>query len=73
MGLKPILEVNLRHALVGAIADLSASDPEAAELSLLLFEQAQILDGDLPDDPAAFAGRINRFALRGLGKGDAKT
>jgi molecular chaperone HtpG len=73
VGLKPILEVNLRHALVGAIADLSASDPEAAELSLLLFEQAQILDGDLPDDPAAFAGRINRFALRGLGKGDAKT
>lgn len=68
--LKPILEVNLRHSLVAALSGLSASDPDSEELSLLLFEQAQILDGDLPADPAAFAGRINRFALRGLGKAD---
>ncbi|WP_315838253.1 molecular chaperone HtpG [Bradyrhizobium prioriisuperbiae] len=68
VGAKPVLEVNLRHALVTALGGLSASDPDAADLSLLLFEQAQILDGDLPEEPAAFAARVNRFALRGLGK-----
>ena len=37
------------------------------DLSSLLFEQAQILDGEVPDDPAAFAARINRLVVRGLG------
>ena len=60
---KPILEVNMRHPLVAAIA--SAKDA-AADLSLLLLEQAQILDGDLPEDPAAFANRLNALVLRGL-------
>jgi len=34
-----------------------------------LLEQAQILDGELPEDPAAFASRLNELVLRGLGKG----
>jgi len=62
-GTKPILEINMRHPLVAAISD--AKD-EAADLSFLLLEQAQILDGELPEDPAAFAGRLNRLVLRGL-------
>ena len=37
-----------------------------ADLSFLLFEQAQILDGELPEDPAAFAGRLNRLVLQGV-------
>ena len=60
---RPILEINMRHPLVAALA--GASDA-AADLSFLLLEQAQILDGDLPEDPAAFAGRLNRLALRGI-------
>ena len=60
---KPILEVNLRHPLVAAI---SGGGEAASDLSLLLLEQAQILDGELPEDPAAFAGRLNRLVLRGL-------
>jgi molecular chaperone HtpG len=60
---KPILEINLRHPLVAAI---SAQSDAASDLSLLLFEQAQILDGELPEDPAAFAGRLNRLVLRGV-------
>ena len=63
---KPILEVNMRHPLVAAIAQ--AKDA-AADISFLLLEQAQILDGDLPEDPAAFAGRLNALVLRGLAKG----
>jgi len=62
---KPILEINMRHPLVAAI---SGSKDEAADLSFLLLEQAQILDGELPDDPAGFAGRLNRLVLRGVGK-----
>ncbi len=60
---KPILEINLRHPLVAAIA--GAGDA-AADLSFLLLEQAQILDGELPEDPAAFASRLNQLVLRGV-------
>ncbi len=78
---KPILEINLRHPLVTAIAragseartsDHSTSDHRtsdhrtADDLSLLLLEQAQILDGELPEDPAAFTARLNRLVLQGV-------
>ena len=66
LGTKPILEINLRHPLVAAIAEAGS---EAADLSFLLLEQAQILDGELPDDPAAFAGRLNRVVMRSFSKG----
>jgi molecular chaperone HtpG len=65
MGTKPILEINMRHPLVAAITE--AKDA-AADLSFLLLEQAQILDGELPEDPAAFASRLNRLVLHGVGK-----
>jgi molecular chaperone HtpG len=64
-GTKPILEINMRHPLVAAITE--AKDA-AADLSFLLLEQAQILDGELPEDPAAFASRLNQLVLRGLQK-----
>jgi molecular chaperone HtpG len=63
MGSKPILEINMRHPLVAAITE--AKDA-AADLSFLLLEQAQILDGELPEDPAAFASRLNRLVLHGI-------
>jgi molecular chaperone HtpG len=62
---KPILEINMRHPLVAAMAEAKEA---AADLSFLLLEQAQILDGELPDDPAAFASRLNQLVLRGLSK-----
>ena len=63
---KPILEINLRHPLVAAIAKAQADPKTADDLSLLLLEQAQILDGELPEDPAAFAARLNRLVLQGM-------
>ena len=60
---KPILEINLRHPLVAAITQQKHA---ARDLSLLLLEQAQILDGELPEDPAAFANRLNGLVLRGV-------
>jgi molecular chaperone HtpG len=65
VGTKPILEINLRHPLVAAIAQAGEN---AADLSFLLLEQAQILDGELPEDPAAFANRLNRLVVSGLSK-----
>jgi molecular chaperone HtpG len=59
----PILEINLRHPLVAAV---STAKDAAKDLSLLLLEQAQILDGELPEDPAGFAARLNRLVLQGL-------
>ena len=66
MRTKPILEINLRHPLVSAIANKGDDKAVADDLSLLLLEQAQILDGELPEDPAAFAARLNRLVLQGV-------
>ena len=67
-GAKPILELNMRHPLVTGLgrAKAAARDDEVAELAALLFDQAKILDGEAPDDPAAFAARLNRLVVRGL-------
>src|SRR5260370_38589489 len=62
---KPILEVTMRHPLVAAIA---GEKDEARDLSLLLLEQARLLDGELPEDPTAFANRVIQCLLRGLSK-----
>ncbi|UPJ68826.1 molecular chaperone HtpG [Bradyrhizobium sp. 191] len=67
MKTKPILEINLRHPLVTAVTKAQAGSKVVDDLSLLLLEQAQILDGELPEDPAAFAARLNRLVLQGLG------
>ena len=67
MRTKPILEINLRHPMVTAITKAQADSKAIDDLSLLLLEQAQILDGELPEDPAAFAARLNRLVLQGLG------
>jgi molecular chaperone HtpG len=63
---KPILEINLRHPLVAAIAGAGSDKAKSDDLSLLLLEQAQILDGELPEDPAAFTARLNRLVLQGV-------
>jgi molecular chaperone HtpG len=67
-GAKPILELNMRHPMVRALADAKtgARDDDVADLAGLLFDQAQILDGEVPPDPAAFAARLNRLVVRGL-------
>ena len=70
-GGKPILELNMRHALVKALgsAKTQGREDDVADLSALLLDQAQILDGEVPNDPAAFAARLNRLIVRGLPAG----
>jgi molecular chaperone HtpG len=62
---KPILEINLHHPLLAAIAGAEAGSAKVDDLSLLLLEQAQILDGELPEDPAQFVKRLNQLVLEG--------
>ncbi len=67
-GGKPILELNMRHPMVKALssAKSQARADDVVDLSALLLDQAQILDGEVPNDPAAFAARLNRLVVRGL-------
>jgi molecular chaperone HtpG len=67
VGGKPILEINTGHPFIKGISEAKfAASPDVADLCELLFDQALILDGDVPDDPASFTKRMNRFVVRGL-------
>ncbi len=70
-GAKPILELNMRHPIVQAVsrAKEAERDDDVADLAALLLDQAIILDGEVPDDPAAFTLRLNRMVVRGLSAG----
>jgi molecular chaperone HtpG len=65
---KPVLEVNPSHLLVQAVGRTSSEGrkEEAADLAWLLLDQAMVLEGELPHDPAKFADRLNRLVLKGL-------
>ncbi|MGD9881627.1 MAG: molecular chaperone HtpG [Reyranella sp.] len=67
-GTKPILELNMGHELVRAMAHAHAEkrEAEAADIAFLLLDQAHILDGEMPADPAAFARRLNALVVRGV-------
>ena len=59
----------MRHPLVVALGEAhkGGRSDDANDLAALLFEEACILDGEVPEDPAAFASRLNRLVVRGLG------
>jgi len=67
-GTKPILELNMRHPLVQILAKAQTQGraDDVGDLSALLFDQALILDGEVPPDPSGFAARLNRLVVRGL-------
>ncbi len=57
---KPILEINPEHPLV---KKLEGSD-QFDDLANVIFDQAVIAEGGLPDDPAAYVKRINSLLLK---------
>jgi molecular chaperone HtpG len=67
-GAKPILELNMGHDLVKALAAALGDkrETDVSDIAALLLDQAHILDGEVPADPAAFAKRLNTFVVRGL-------
>lgn len=57
--LKPILEVNAQHPLVQKLEGSAHFD----DLAHILFDQALLAEGGLPDDPAAYVKRVNALLL----------
>jgi len=54
-GTKPVLEVNPEHALVKKLD----GSVHFHDLAHILFDQALLAEGGLPDDPAAYVRRVN--------------
>ena len=52
---KPVLEVNAEHVLVKKLEHSEHFD----DLAHILFDQAVLAEGGLPDDPAAYVRRVN--------------
>lgn len=65
-GLMPVLEINKSHALVKALAGKLEGNNQFDDIAWLLFDQARILEGEKPQDPAKFAERLNRLVLSGI-------
>ncbi|OTG62241.1 molecular chaperone HtpG [Acinetobacter sp. ANC 3903] len=57
---KPILEINPEHPLVKKLEGSNQFD----DLANVIFDQAVIAEGGLPEDPAAYVKRINSLLLK---------
>ena len=66
-GARPVLELNLAHDLVARLATLADDAAIKTDGALLLFDEARIADGELPQDPRGFAERLTRVMARALG------
>ncbi|CCG39714.1 molecular chaperone HtpG [Magnetospirillum molischianum] len=65
-----ILELNPRHALIKGLAHrvkTGGTGPLIEDIAALLFDQARIVEGEPPADPAAFARRLVGVMEKGLG------
>lgn len=60
---KPVLEVNLEHALLKQVSAIEAGD-EFKDWATLLFEQAVLAEGGQLEDPAGFVQRVNRLMFK---------
>ena len=58
--IKPILEINPEHPLVQKLDGAAQFD----DLANVIFDQALIAEGGLPEDPAAYLKRINSLLLK---------
>jgi molecular chaperone HtpG len=57
---KPILEINPEHALVKKLDSVKEGEAERfADLAQVLFDQALLAEGGLPEDPAGYVRRVN--------------
>ena len=54
---KPILEINAQHPLVKKLESSDHFD----DLAHILFDQALLAEGGMPDDPAAYVRRVNQL------------
>jgi molecular chaperone HtpG len=64
-GGKPVLEINTGHALAKALNQSieQNKDERFNDLAFVLLDEARILEGGAPADPAKFTDRLNRLLL----------
>ncbi|MGH8820694.1 MAG: molecular chaperone HtpG, partial [Rhodoferax sp.] len=60
---KPVLEVNPEHPLVKKLAAGDGASVHFHDLANILFDQALLAEGGLPDDPAAYVKRVNALLV----------
>ena len=60
---KPILEVNAEHALVKKLEASTGDETRFNALAHIVFDQAMLAEGGLPDDPAAYVKRVNALLV----------
>lgn len=58
--MQPTLEINLKHKLINKL-ETSIDQGQIDDLSLVIFEQAQLAEGIQLDDPVGFVKRMNSF------------
>jgi len=64
-----VLEINGDHALIKTIAAAAVKEGSVAALkdtAHLLLDQARIMEGEMPEDPMAFAKRLSAVMTSGL-------
>jgi len=61
--MKPILEINPDHELVQRLAKMRSKD-KINDFSSILFDQAVLAEGALPEDPAGFVRKINALLIQ---------
>ncbi|WP_353139858.1 molecular chaperone HtpG [Limnohabitans sp.] len=59
--MKPVLEVNADHPLVKKLS--ADANPHFNDLAHILFDQALLAEGGLPEDPAAYVKRVNALLV----------
>ncbi len=67
---KPVLEINPNHALIKKLASMAENKEKNLDIlndsAHLLLDQAMIIQGETPNDPAGFAKRMANFMEKGL-------
>jgi molecular chaperone HtpG len=60
---KPILEINADHAIAKKLHSLIGTESHFADLALIVFDQALLAEGGMPEDPAAYVRRVNSLLV----------
>ncbi len=68
-GMPRVLELNPNHAIISKLAGRVENDADdlLRDAAHLLFDQARIIEGETPTDPAAFARRLSSVMSRAFG------
>ena len=67
MAVPPVLEVNPRHDLIRALSAAPTEGDAFDSTAHTLFDLARVQEGDLPQDPTAFARRLTALLAKSAG------